>query len=128
MSGIVSHRSLWAGCLVLALGAPAAVLAQGVEQQTTPGAATEVVTVGTPPIEGGYLYIAGVKPSERPAGAPVITEFVKTPEWYAQALSGVSEPYPASLNFLEDVGGWWTPFAHPGMPGHYDIRGWHAAK
>lgn len=128
MSGIVSHRSLWAGCLVLALGAPAAVLAQGVEQQTTPGAPTEVVTVGTPPIEGGYLYIAGVKPSERPAGAPVITEFVKTQEWYAYALTGVEQPYPKSLWFMDNVGGWWVSFTQPGMTGPYDIRGWHAAK
>ena len=106
-----------------------AAQAEGVVQQTTPGATSEVATVGTPPIPAGeYLYIAGVAPSVRPAGAPTITEFVKTPEWYANALHGVVQPYPASLKFLENVGGWWVPFTHPGMIGHYDIRGWHAAN
>lgn len=128
MSDVTSRRGLKAGIVALALAAPAALLAQGVEQQTTPGAATEVVTVGTPPIEGGYLYIAGLKPSERPAGAPVITEFVKTKEWYAYALTGVLQPYPKSLWFMDDVGGWWVSFTQPGMTGPYDIRGWHAAN
>lgn len=73
-------------------------------------------------------YIAGTAPSERPAGAPVITEFVQTPAWRAHALTGVLEPLPASLVWLEDQGAWFTPFIHPGMPGPYDIRGWHAAK
>lgn len=69
--------------------------------------------------------IAGVRPWERPAGAPVITEFKKGPEWYQRALTGISKPYPASLRFLEDQGAWYTPFNHPGMPAPYDIRGWH---
>lgn len=74
------------------------------------------------------LFIAGVAPSERPAGAPVITEFVQTPAWRAHALTGVLEPVPPSLAWLEDQGAWFTPFIHPGMTGPYDIRGWHAAK
>lgn len=106
-----------------------AAQAQGVAQQTTPGATSEVVTVGTPALPAGeYLYIAGVEPSMRPAGAPTITEFVKPAGWYEKALHGVSQPYPASLKFLENVGGWWEPFGNPGMHGHYDIRGWHAAN
>jgi hypothetical protein len=69
--------------------------------------------------------IAGVDPSQRPQGAPVITEVVKGPDWYKKALTGISEPYPQSLRFLEDQGNWYTPFIHPGMPGYYDLRGWY---
>ena len=69
--------------------------------------------------------IAGVNPSQRPEGAPVIKEFAKDADWYANALRGVTIPYPASLHFLENQGAWYTPFIHPGMTGPYDIRGWH---
>ena len=69
--------------------------------------------------------IAGLTPDQRPVGAPVIKEMKKTPEWYTNALRGVSEPYPYSLKFLEDQGAWYTPFIHPGMMPPYDIRGWH---
>ena len=71
------------------------------------------------------LPIAGVTPSQRPESAPTITEATRTPEWYEQSLTGVSKPYPASLNFLESQGNWYTPFNHPGMLEPYDIRGWH---
>lgn len=71
------------------------------------------------------IFIAGVDPSVRPANAPVITETVKDEAWFVSALSGVEEPYPQSLNFLEDQGGWFNPFTRPGMTGPYDIRNWH---
>ena len=67
-------------------------------------------------------------PWQRPAGAPVITEVVRTPAWYGQALTGISQPFPYSLRFLEDQGNWYTPFNRPGMPGRYDIRGWHQGR
>ena len=75
--------------------------------------------------EGGQ-FIAGLQPSHRPEGAPVIREVHREPGWYARALTGISQPYPASLRFLEDQGNWYTPFNRPGMTGRYDIRGWHA--
>lgn len=74
--------------------------------------------------DSGYP-IAGTQPSERPAGAPVIREVRKPEGWFTVALTGISRPYPTSLNFLEDQGNWHTPFDHPGMPGRYDIRGWY---
>ena len=70
--------------------------------------------------------IAGLKPSERP-GAPVITTYVKTGDWYNTALKGISKPYPLSLKFLDDQGAWFTPFTQPGMLAPYDIRDLHAA-
>lgn len=73
------------------------------------------------------FFIAGMAPSERPAGAPVIDTFSQTPEWRSLALHGVIEPVPQSLSWLEDQGAWFTPFIHPGMTGPYDLRGWHAA-
>ena len=69
--------------------------------------------------------VAGVDSSQRPAGGPTIPEFVKDAAWYDRALTGVVEPYPHSLRFLEDQGAWHTPFDRPGMTGPYDIRGWH---
>ena len=73
---------------------------------------------------GVAFPMAGVDPSQRPQGAPTITEVVRGPDWYKRALTGVSQPYPYSLRFLEDQGNWSTPFIHPGMPGRYDLRGW----
>ena len=70
-------------------------------------------------------HISGLNPATRPDGAPVITEFTKDGDWYARALSGVIPPYPSSLRFLEDQGAWFNPFIRLGMPGPYDIRGWH---
>jgi len=69
--------------------------------------------------------IAGVNPSQRPGGAPQILTVNRSGEWYRMALHGVTRPYPHSLRFLEDQGNWYTPFNRPGMPGRYDIRGWH---
>ncbi len=74
------------------------------------------------------IFIAGVRPFERPAGAPVITMMQKDAAWYQRALTGVEPPYPASLRFLEDQGPWFTPFIQPGMTGPYDIRNWHTAR
>lgn len=71
------------------------------------------------------VTIAGVRPDQRPEGAPVIRTTKKDAGWYRQALKGVSSPYPYSLHFLENQGEWFNPFTHPGMTGPYDIRGWH---
>lgn len=75
-------------------------------------------------VAAGYP-IAGVEPYQRPVGAPVIQAVDKSGGWYSRALTGVSQPYPNSLRFLEDQGNWYTPFNRPGMRGRYDIRGWH---
>lgn len=77
--------------------------------------------------ETGYP-IAGTQPDSRPASAPVAPPLNKTNDWYRHAVTGVEEPYPASLQFLENQGRWYTPFTRPGMPGRYDLRGWHAEK
>lgn len=75
-------------------------------------------------------FIAGLAPWQRPANAPVIVETsAQQRAWIKQkGLTGISEPIPASLNFLNDQGGWYNPFLHAGMTGHYDLRGWYAAK
>lgn len=69
--------------------------------------------------------IAGLTPDQRPETAPNIREFQKSAEWYENALHGIEQPYPASFHFLENQGGWYTPFNHKGMTGSYDIRNWH---
>lgn len=87
-------------------------------------AATALVLTGTGTTAAEYP-MAGISPWERPVGAPVITTVDHPGTWYTRALHGVSRPYPYSLRFLEDQGNWYTPFNRPGMPGRYDIRGWH---
>ncbi|MES9910906.1 MAG: hypothetical protein ABW126_00805 [Candidatus Sedimenticola sp. 4PFRAG1] len=69
--------------------------------------------------------IAGLEPSQRPVGAPVIEWVRHDKSWYQHALTGVQKPYPRSLYFLDNQGNWYTPFTRPGMRGRYDIRGWH---
>ncbi len=90
------------------------------------GAILAVTVFGAAAALAESFPIAGVEPSQRPEGAPVVTEFPKDAAWYQEALSGISEPYPGSLKFLEDQGAWYTPFNRPGMPPPYDIRGWHS--
>lgn len=78
------------------------------------------------PMAAEYSFpIAGLTPWQRPAGAPVITQFEKDADWYTQALHGITRPYPPSFRFLEHQGAWHTPFDRPGMPPPYDIRNWH---
>ncbi|MCU7937801.1 MAG: hypothetical protein KZQ64_04960 [gamma proteobacterium symbiont of Bathyaustriella thionipta] len=69
--------------------------------------------------------VAGVAPSQRPAGAPVMEWVQHNQAWYKYALTGVDAPYPKSLYFLDNQGDWYTPFNRTGMTGPYDIRGWH---
>ncbi len=71
------------------------------------------------------LFVAGLVPSQRPASAPVIREFIPGADWHEQSLTGVSKPIPASLGFLDLQGAWYTPFNSPGMTGYYDLRNWH---
>lgn len=93
-----------AGSLLLAVCLPAA-------QAATP--------------DGAARFVAGLAPQQRPAAAPTLRDFNPGPSWRARALSGVSQPVPASLSFLDDQGAWYTPFTQPGMTGYYDLRGWH---
>lgn len=83
--------------------------------------------VGSSPAKAGYP-MAGVDPSQRPQGAPRITEVIRAPGWYTRALTGIFQPYPFSLRFLEDQGNWYTPFNRPGMRRPYDLRGWHTER
>ncbi|MGZ8219629.1 hypothetical protein [Methylomagnum sp.] len=69
-------------------------------------------------------FVAGLQPNQRPAGAPVIREFVPNANWRARSLTGFSEPIPVGLGFLDSQGAWYTPFNQPGMPGYYDLRDW----
>ena len=74
------------------------------------------------------VFVAGVEPSQRPASAPRLMVAMHPQAWYVRAVRGVIPPYPQSLFFLDNQGDWYTPFNRPGMPGPYDIRGWHKAN
>ncbi len=68
--------------------------------------------------------VAGLAPWQRPAQAPRITTVAQPDR--KLALHGIGEPLPPNLKFLDDQGGWYTPFTRPGMPAPYDLRGWHS--
>ncbi len=92
------------------------------------GAAISLAVLGGAALaaqDGGAYPVAGLKPDQRPAGAPVISFMQKDAAWYSRALSGVSKPYPPSLWFLDNQGAWFNPFQHPGMLPPYDIRSRH---
>lgn len=74
------------------------------------------------------VVVGGITPSQRPAGFPAIRGIHNGTDWYRRALTGVTEPYPQSLVFLDHQGEWYTPFTRPGMPAVYDLRGWHGKR
>lgn len=76
---------------------------------------------------GNEGFVAGLRPFERPAGAPVIVSFEQSEAWKAKALRGVGEPQ-SGVGFLKDQGAWYTPFNRANMPGRYDIRGLHKTE
>ncbi|MFV0366868.1 MAG: hypothetical protein ACK5KM_00260 [Hyphomicrobiaceae bacterium] len=69
--------------------------------------------------------VGGITPDRRPEGLPREERSGLTQKARQDALRGVVQPYPPSLKWLDDQGGWFTPFSHPGMTGPYDIRQWH---
>jgi len=71
-----------------------------------------------------YL-VTGTTPSQRLQNAPVITSVQHDRNWYQKGLTGVSQPYPRSLYFMDNQGNWYTPFIRRGMAPPYDLRGWY---
>ncbi len=76
---------------------------------------------------GDEAAVAGLRPFERPAGAPLIASFDQNEAWKAKALRGIGEPQ-TGVGFLKDQGAWYTPFTRANMPGRYDIRGLHKTE
>lgn len=73
--------------------------------------------------------IAGVAPSQRPEGAPVVSTVANAAQLETRLLHGITKPVPESIqHWVKDQGGWFNPFSRPGMPGRYDLRGWHDGK
>ncbi|MBK6972383.1 MAG: hypothetical protein IPJ21_04635 [Sterolibacteriaceae bacterium] len=74
--------------------------------------------------EPDAVVIGGARPAERPADAPVMRASDHDRS-EARQMRGVVAPYPKSLRFVANHGGWFTPFTEPGMTGRYDLRGYH---
>lgn len=77
-----------------------------------------------------YAYpVSGLMPYQRPEGAPVISSPIDAPKMQERLVQGISKPVPESIQvWVKDQGGWFNPFSRPGMPGRYDLRGWHSDK
>lgn len=69
------------------------------------------------------VFVSGLRPDRRPEGFPSIS--VSPPVDVAAALTGIPAADPAAFGWLASQGAWFTPFVRPGMPGPYDVRGWH---
>lgn len=78
--------------------------------------------------DGSAYPIAGLTPSQRPAGAPVVSVPQHPADWNERFYRGVTKPYPPSIQFQAVHGGWYTPFDRPGMHPPYDPRNWHNEK
>jgi hypothetical protein len=74
---------------------------------------------------GSIEFVAGLAPNQRPAGAPVIRDYVMNTDRRTRSVKGISEPASAGFEFIDSQGAWYTPFNRPGMPGYYDLRNWH---
>ncbi len=79
------------------------------------------------PVVAEPPLVAGLKPAQRPVGAPIVVRFEQSGAWRAGALRGIAEPQ-TGLGFLNDQGAWYTPFNQPNLAGRYDIRGLHAGQ
>ena len=75
-------------------------------------------------VDPDAMAVAGTRPFERPADAPALHASDRDRS-VARQLRGVATPYPTSLRFVANHGGWFTPFTEPGMTGRYDLRGFH---
>lgn len=72
--------------------------------------------------------VAGLKPDRRPEGAAVIQPAAVDAATRNTRLTGISEPWPGNVERIAEQGPWYSPMFRPGMPGPYDLRGWHAAR
>ena len=91
------------------------------------GAMALFLLAAAPGVFAGEGFVAGSAPHRRPLDAPVIKAFNASAEWRKAALTGIGEPLPPSLKFLDHQGAWYTPFDQRGMPGYYDLRRMHTA-
>ncbi len=84
-----------------------------------------LITAAFSTVAASDYLVTGTAPSQRLYKAPVIERVEHDRGWYQRGLTGVSQPYPHSLYFLDNQGNWYTPFIHRGMAPPYDLRGWH---
>jgi hypothetical protein len=90
---------------------------------------TGIVSVASVAASAEPQVVGGLTPDRRPDGLPRVGATGFTEEGWKRALHGIAEPHPASIDkWLDDQGGWFTPFTHPGMAAPYDIRNLHGAS
>jgi hypothetical protein len=90
---------------------------------------TGIVCVASVAASAEPQVVGGLTPDRRPEGLPRVVATGFTEEGWKRALHGIAEPHPASIDkWLDDQGGWYTPFTLPGMAAPYDIRNLHGAS
>lgn len=72
--------------------------------------------------------VAGLKPDRRPEGAPVVRMAPVDTAGKGARLTGISQPWPGNVERVAEQGSWYSPMFRPGMPGPYDLRGWHGTR
>ena len=72
--------------------------------------------------------IAGLKPDQRPEAAPVVRTEAVDPATKNVRLTGISTPLHGNVERIAEQGNWYSPMFRPGMPGPYDLRGWHGQR
>ena len=110
MKPILALTALWLGSVVAA------------QAQEPVASAPASATAAAQP---AGVPVAGLRPYERPEGAPRQAEPTATPEQMGCWLRGVSQPHPGNVESIAGTGHWWVPLRGPGMTPPYDPRGWH---
>lgn len=87
-----------------------------------------VVSLLTVSVSALAQPIAGLKPDQRPEAAPVARTEAVDPAIKNVRLTGISTPLPGNVERIAEQGNWYSPMFKPGMPGPYDLRGWHGRR
>jgi len=84
--------------------------------------------MGVATAQGVAPPVAGLKPDRRPEGAPTVQQTAVDAATRNARLAGISEPWPGNVERIAEQGTWYSPMFRPGMPGPYDLRGWHGGR
>lgn len=95
---------------------------------SSPAAAITPAAALPAPAATATTPVAGLQRDRRPDAAPRIAAARIDATGKARRLAGVLKPWPGNVEQIAEQGAWYSPLFHPGMPGAYDLRQWHAPR